>query len=219
MILIFLGAPGSGKGTQATMTAEKYRLPQICTGDILREAVQRKEPLGLKAVDYMTAGKLVPDDLVIDLIEQRIERANCKQGFLLDGFPRTIEQAQRLEKVLKQRDRALSGIFYIKVDEEQLIHRLTGRRICPQCSKLYHIEFNPPKKDELCDICHIPVVQRKDDSPEVVLSRLEVYRQKTEPLVKYYQKKAVLIPIEGNGKVDEIFREISQKIDGFLPGN
>jgi adenylate kinase len=213
MILVFLGAPGSGKGTQAMMVSKKYRVPQICTGDMLREAVQREDPLGIKAAEYMNAGELVTDDIVVKLIKQRIEKSDCKEGFLLDGFPRTIAQANSLDEMLKHKERAISGVICIDVEVKELIRRLTGRRVCLQCGRLYHIELNPPENNELCDICKISLIQREDDKPDVVLSRLKVYREETAPLVEFYQRKSLLIPIEGNGKVEKIFQEIAHKID------
>lgn len=219
MILIFLGAPGSGKGTQAMKVAEKYNLPQICTGDMLRETVQRKDPLGIKAAEYMNTGKLVPDGIVVDLIEQRIEQDDCKEGFLLDGFPRTIDQAKSLEEMLKHQKRAIAGVFFINVEQKELLRRLTSRRICSKCSKLYNIELSPPKNPELCDECHSPLLQREDDKKEVVLSRLKVYGEQTEPLVDYYKNKTLLISIEGDGKVENIFQQIRKKIDSLLEKN
>jgi len=216
VILVFLGAPGSGKGTQAMKIAYKYGIPQICTGDMLREAVERKGPLGIKAAKFMNIGKLVPNNIVAKLIEQRIEKDDCKNGFLLDGFPRNIDQAKSLEEMLKQQKRSISGVFFIEVKQDELMRRLTGRRVCSACSKLYNIELNPPKNHELCDECRGSLLQREDDKPEVVLSRLKVYRQETEPLVNYYKNKTFLIPVEGNGKVEDIFQQISQKIDNLL---
>jgi adenylate kinase len=213
MILIFLGAPGSGKGTQAMMVSKKYGLPQICTGDMLREAVQRGYPLGMEAVEYMNAGKLVPDDIVVQLIKRRIEKNDCEEGFLLDGFPRTIAQANSLDEMLEHQERTISGVLYIDVETKELLSRLTGRRLCTQCGRLYHLELNPPQNNELCDICNIPLIQREDDKPEVVLARLKVYQKETAPLIEFYQKKSLLITIEGNGKVENIFQKIAKKID------
>jgi adenylate kinase len=213
MILVFLGAPGSGKGTQAMMVSEKYGLPQICTGDMLREAAQRKYPLGMEAAEYMNAGKLVPDDIVEELIKQRIEKNDCEEGFLLDGFPRTIAQANSLDEMLEHQERAISGVLYINVETKELLRRLTGRRLCMQCGQLYHLELNPPSNNELCDICNIPLIQREDDKPDIVLSRLKVYKEETTPLIELYQKKSLLITIEGNGKVEKIFQKIARKID------
>ena len=213
MILVFLGAPGSGKGTQAMMVSEKYGLLQICTGDMLREAVQRGYVLGIKTAEYMNAGKLGPDDIVEELIKQRIEKNDCEEGFLLDGFPRTITQANSLDEMLKHQERAISGVLYINVETKELLRRLTGRRLCMQCGRLYHLELNPPRNNELCDICNIPLIQREDDKPDVVLSRLKVYQEETAPLIELYQKKSLLITIEGNGKVEKIFQKIARKID------
>lgn len=210
MNLILLGGPGAGKGTQAKKLIEKYRIPQISTGDILRAAVKEGTPLGKKAKEYMDAGKLVPDEVVIGIVEERLKQPDCKKGFILDGFPRTVAQAEALDQALMKMGTALDHVISIEVDEEELVTRLTGRRTCknPNCGMMYHIKFNPPKKEGVCDKCGSELYQRDDDNETTVRSRLATYNQATKPLIDYYRNKGLLRPIQGVGSIDDIFNKI-----------
>ena len=212
--IILLGPPGCGKGTQAKMLTEKYHIPQISTGDILREAVKNKTPLGLEAKTYMDSGKLVPDDVVIGIIQDRLKQPDCEKGFILDGFPRTVVQAEALDDTLKTMEKKIEHAISISVDEEELLRRLTGRRTCRSCGAMFHILFNPPKKEGICDKCSGELYQRDDDKEETIRNRLNVYNQQTAPLIDYYQKKELLRTIEGVGKIEDIFRKIEEVIEG-----
>ena len=208
--IILLGPPGCGKGTQAKMLTEKYHIPQISTGDILREAVKNRTPLGLEAKTYMDSGKLVPDDVVIGIIQDRLKQPDCEKGFILDGFPRTVVQAEALDDTLKTMGKKIEHAISISVDEEELLRRLTGRRTCRSCGAMFHILFNPPKKEGICDKCSGELYQRDDDKEETIRNRLNVYNQQTAPLIDYYQKKELLRTIEGVGKIEDIFRKIEE---------
>jgi len=211
--LIFLGPPGAGKGTQAKQVVDKYSIPQISTGDLMRAAVSSGSSIGEKLKSFMQAGALVPDDLVLDILLDRISSDDCSNGFLLDGFPRTVAQAEELEKALIKRNSPLSGVVSIDVPDEVLTGRLTARRICSKCSASYHLEFLKPKQEGICDRCSGELYQRKDDSEEVIRNRLKVYHDQTAPLVDFYQKKKILYPVDGNKKIDMIFQEICDIID------
>ncbi|MDN5278045.1 MAG: adenylate kinase [Clostridiales bacterium] len=213
--LIFLGPPGAGKGTQAQRVVEKYSIPQISTGDLMRAAVSSGSALGEKLKNYMSAGALVPDELVLDILLERIGHEDCANGFLLDGFPRTVAQAEALETALVERNSPLSGVISIDVPDQVLTSRLTARRICSKCSASYHLEFLKPQKDGICDKCSGELYQRKDDSEEVIKNRLKVYHEQTAPLVDFYQKKKILYPVDGNKKIDMIFQEICDIIDNL----
>ena len=198
MNLILLGAPGAGKGTLASYLIEKIGIPSISTGNILREAIKNNTPLGQQAKDYMDAGQLVPDDLVINLLEERIAKRDCRSGFILDGFPRTIPQAEALDKVAK-----IDCAMLIDVPYETIEKRMTGRRVCLRCGANYHVEANPPRIAGVCDICGDKLVIRSDDQPEVVKRRHETYRAQTEPLVGYYEKQGKLKRIDGTQGIRE----------------
>lgn len=198
MNLILLGAPGAGKGTLASYLIEKMGIPSISTGNILREAIKNNTPLGQQAKDYMDAGQLVPDDLVINLLEERIAKRDCRSGFILDGFPRTIPQAEALDKVAK-----IDCAMLIDVPYETIEKRMTGRRVCLRCGATYHVEANPPRIAGVCDICGDKLVIRSDDQPEVVKRRHETYRAQTEPLVGYYEKQGKLKRIDGTQGIRE----------------
>ncbi len=214
MNLIFLGPPGSGKGTQAKMLVDKYGIPQISTGDILREAVKEGTPLGKEAKKYMDEGKLVPDEVVVGIVRERLKEPDCTKGFILDGFPRTIPQAEALDKTLREMGKGIDHVLSLEVDREELVRRLSGRRTCKRCGAMYHIIFDPPKKDGVCDRCGGELYQRDDDKEETIRERLRVYEEQTAPLIEYYRKKGLLRPIDGVGKIEEIFARIRETIEG-----
>lgn len=193
MNLIFLGAPGAGKGTQAEVISQKLGIPTISTGNIIREALKNGTEMGLKAKSYIEAGKLVPDDVVIGIIQERLAKEDCANGFILDGFPRTIPQAEALDEMGVKMDKVVE----IQVDDETIIGRMSGRRVCSKCGASYHITNKPPKAEGICDSCGGELVQRKDDAPETVLDRLEVYHTQTEPLKDFYAAKGILRTADG----------------------
>ena len=197
MKLIFLGAPGAGKGTQAEKVCEKLGIPTISTGNIIREALKNQTEMGLKAKSFIEAGKLVPDEVVIGIIKDRLAQDDCKNGFILDGFPRTIPQAEALDKMGIEIDTVID----IEVADEKIAQRMSGRRVCPDCGASYHTEYKKPEKEGVCNFCGAQLVIRKDDSPEVVLDRLNVYHEQTEPLKDYYGKKGILKVVEGQEEV------------------
>ncbi len=206
--VVLLGPPGAGKGTQATGIAEKYSIPHISTGDIFRANVKEGTPLGKKAKEYMDAGALVPDELVCDLVEDRIMKDDCSNGFLLDGFPRTIFQAEHFDRFLKEHDMELDKVIDIEVAEEILLPRMLGRRVCRNCGRSYHVVNMPPKVEGVCDVCGGEVYQRADDSEETVLNRFKVYNEQTSPLIEYYTNTGKLAPIDGATGLDKVFADI-----------
>lgn len=199
MNLILLGAPGAGKGTQAEKICEKYGIPAVSTGNIIREALKNGTDMGLKAKSYIDAGKLVPDDVVIGIIKDRLSEDDCKNGFILDGFPRTIPQAEALDNM----GIVIDKVVDIEVPDDKIAARLSGRRVCLKCGATYHLEFKKPAKEGVCDVCGDELVQRKDDKPETVIDRLNVYHEQTEPLKDYYSKTGKLVIVEGQEEVDE----------------
>ncbi|PKL42697.1 MAG: adenylate kinase [Candidatus Riflebacteria bacterium HGW-Riflebacteria-2] len=213
--LIFLGPPGAGKGTQAKMIVDKYTIPQISTGDLMRAAVSSGSSMGDKVKGYMAAGALVPDDLVVEILLERLSGDDCRDGFILDGFPRTVGQAESLEKALEKRNMKLSGVVAMMVPDAALLTRLTARRICKECGASYHLEFLKPKVEGKCDRCSGELYQRKDDSEEVILNRLKVYHDQTAPLIDFYQKRKALYTVDGNKKIEMIFSEICDIIDSL----
>ncbi len=208
MNLILLGPPGAGKGTQAKRLIDAYGIPQISTGDMLREAVKNQTQLGLEAKKYMDAGQLVPDEVVIGLVKERLAQPDCAKGFMLDGFPRTVAQAEELDKVLAEMGKAIDHVISIEVPNEELIGRLTGRRTCRNCGAGYHVIFDPPKVEGKCDKCGGELYQRDDDNEATVANRLKVYESQTKPLIDYYQAKGLLRPIDGVGSIEDIFARI-----------
>ncbi|MFQ5721169.1 MAG: adenylate kinase [Candidatus Aminicenantales bacterium] len=210
MRIILLGPPGCGKGTQGELVAKEYHMPRIVAGDILRQAVQKGTPLGKKAEAFMNQGKLVRDDLVIDMIKERIEKSDCGAGYILDGFPRNIHQAKALEEIDPGR-REL--VIDIRIDEEELVERLSARRICADCGTIYNLLINPPKRAGICDVCGGQLKQRDDDKPEVIKERLRVYHLQTEKLIDYYYKKGVLREIDGQGEIKQVFQKIKAILD------
>jgi adenylate kinase len=213
MNLILVGPPGSGKGTQAKMLVDKYNIPQISTGDILREAVKEGSPLGKQAKDFMDKGALLPDEVVIGIIEERLKKPDCKGGFILDGFPRTVAQAEALGAILDKMDLKIEYLINIEIDDEELLKRLTGRRTCRKCGKGYHVVFDPPKNKDVCNKCKGELYQRDDDKEDTIKSRLKVYHQQTAPVVEFYQKKNTSRAINGLGKIDEVFQRITDIIE------
>lgn len=208
MNLILLGPPGAGKGTQAKMMVDRYGIPQISTGDMLRAAVAAGTQLGLEAKKYMDAGQLVPDGVVIGLVRERIQQDDCKNGFMLDGFPRNVSQAETLDKMLFELNQQIDHVVCIEVPDEELVKRLTGRRTCRKCGAGFHVMFDPPQKNGVCDKCGGELYQRDDDNVETVKSRLKVYKDQTEPLIAYYEKQGKLRRIDGVGAINEIFGRI-----------
>jgi len=214
MRLVLLGAPGAGKGTQAKMLIEKYRIPQISTGDILRKAVADGTPLGKEAKAIMERGELVPDKIVLGLVEERLKQDDCKKGFILDGFPRNTVQAEALDKLLNDIKMPLDSALSVDVPKEDLMKRLTGRRTCKSCQQMYNIYFTPPKKEGACDKCGGELFQRGDDKEETIKKRLDVYDAQTAPLIDYYKKKGILKSVVGTGSIDEIFKKVCNILEG-----
>ena len=208
MDLILLGPPGAGKGTQAKLMVDRWKIPQVSTGDILRAAVREGTTLGKEAKGFMDRGELVPDRVVIGIIAERVKQADAAGGFILDGFPRTIPQAEALEKILDDLGRSIDAVVSIEVDEEDLVKRLTGRRMCKGCGESFHVAFNPPKKEGVCDRCTGELYQRDDDREATIRQRLAVYNKQTSPLIAFYEKRGNLKRIEGNGSIQDIFARI-----------
>jgi adenylate kinase len=206
--LILIGPPGAGKGTQAERLAEDFGLPYYATGDILRDAVKQDTELGKKAKEFMNNGDLVPDDLIIEVILDRVDSEEAADGFLLDGFPRTVPQAEALEKGLASRGRELTAALLIDVPDDEVIKRLSGRRICTKNQHVYHVEFNPPKNEGACDMDGSKLIQRDDDKPDTVQKRLEVYHEQTEPLIKWYEDRGLLRRFDGTRSPDEVHDHI-----------
>lgn len=208
MRLVFLGAPGAGKGTQAKRLVEKYGIPQISTGDLLRAAVAAGTPLGKEAKAYMDRGELVPDKVVLGMVKERLSQNDCKKGFILDGFPRNVAQAEALDKMLSEMNMPLDLALNLDVPFDDLMKRLTGRRTCKSCGQMYNVYYSPSKVEGKCDKCGGELFQRDDDKEETIRKRLEVYRAQTEPLIDYYSKKGILKSVSGTGSIDEIFNSI-----------
>jgi len=208
MKLVIFGPPSAGKGTQAQRLSHRYGIPQVSTGDLLRKAVADKTPLGLKVKSYLDQGKLGPDNLVVQLIKERVSKPDCKNGYLLDGFPRTMGQAKELEKMTD-----IDLVLNIVVDFEVLVERAVGRRTCPKCSAVYHVKFNPPMNEGICEKCGSQLIQRDDDKEDTVRNRLKVYQEQTEPLIDYYRRKGKLVDIEGSGGIGAVFGRMVSMID------
>ncbi len=204
MRVIFLGPPGVGKGTQADFIAQKYKISKLSTGDLLRESVAKGTPLGQEAKGYMNRGELVPDAVVIGLVEEKLSSQECQQGFLLDGFPRTVAQADQLSSYLSSTGKDLDRVVYFSLSQDEIVRRISGRRSCPGCKAVYHLESIPPKQDGVCDVCGASLIQRNDDKPETIESRLAVYQEQTAPLIEYYKERNVLSELDGAGLVADV---------------
>ena len=209
---ILLGAPGAGKGTQASRIVEKYNIPHISTGDIFRDNIKRQTELGKRAQEYMNKGELVPDDLTCEIATTRLLEDDCVNGFLLDGFPRTVYQAEKLEEFLEAHGQELDKVINMDVDQEALIARLTGRRVCKNCGASFHVINIPPKEEGICDVCGSPLVQRDDDSEETARNRLAVYAEQTMPLIDFYRDRGTLVEIDGEGDPEKVFLDIAGAI-------
>lgn len=210
MKIIMLGAPGAGKGTQAKKIAKKYEIPHISTGDIFRANIKNNTELGKKAKTYMDKGLLVPDELTVDLVIDRVQQEDCKNGYILDGFPRTIPQAESLTKALSDRGEAIDYAIDVDVPDENIVNRMSGRRACLTCGATYHVTFAPPAKEGICDVCGAELVLRDDDKPETVQKRLAVYHEQTQPLIDYYKEKGVLHSVDGTKDMEEVFQSITE---------
>jgi adenylate kinase len=215
MILIFLGPPGSGKGTQAKRLVSEKGWPQLSTGDMLRASIKAGEPLGQKAKTFMDRGELVPDDVMVGLIEVRTKLPDCSKGFVLDGFPRTIPQAEVLGKMLAKVVKKVNAVLMFDVSDKELITRLSGRRTCSKCGEVFHLTYSPPKKQNVCDKCGSALIQRDDDKEDVIKNRLDVYLKQTSPLVEYYKKSSHFVKLDAAQSPDQVWSKISDALQGL----
>jgi adenylate kinase len=214
MNLLLFGPPGSGKGTQADFLTQEFGIPQISTGDILRDDVKRGTPLGLKAKEFMNRGELVPDEVMVEMIRERITRPDCDGGFLLDGFPRTVPQAEALDGMLDTIGQHLDRLAYLHVELEELVERLTGRWVCPRCARSYHMENNPPKDEMRCNVDGTELVHRDDDTEETARRRSEVFYQRTYPILEFYKQRGISIEIDGHGSIAEVRERVREALAG-----
>lgn len=210
MNIILMGLPGAGKGTQASKIIKKYPIPHISTGDMFRLAIKNGTELGNEAKSYMDRGELVPDEVTVGIVKERLSQSDAKEGFLLDGFPRTVEQAEALNRIMDELDTKIDRTVNVEVPEEELMNRLTGRRICEVCGTTYHLVFNPPKQEGVCDLDGGKLYQREDDNPETVANRLEVNIKQTAPLLDFYENQGVLVNVDGSRDIDEVFNDIDE---------
>lgn len=210
MYFVLLGPPGAGKGTQAARIEAKYQIPHVATGDIFRREIKNETALGKKAKSYIDQGDLVPDEVTIDMVKKRLNESDCEEGFILDGFPRTINQADALSEIMAELNIELDAVLNIKVGNKEVVKRLSQRRICSECSATYHLEFDPPAQKGICDKCSGELYQRDDDQEETIKERLKVYQEKTAPLVEYYQDKELLKFVDGEQDFDEVFAQIKE---------
>ena len=206
--MVLLGPPGAGKGTHAKILSERYRIPHISTGDLLRDEIERATPLGKRAQSFIDSGKLVPDDVVIDMMGERLQHSDARNGFILDGFPRTAEQAKALDRMLRERKTPLNLVLQFNTSEKVIVDRLSGRRVCTNCGANYHIRNIPPKREGICDVCAKPLVQRKDDDPNTIRKRLKVYEEQTAPLVEFYKQLKVLQVVNGDLEIEPLQKEL-----------
>ena len=213
MKIIMLGAPGAGKGSQASRIAKEYQLPHISTGDIFRANLKEETELGKRAKSFMDKGELVPDDITIAMLLDRIHKEDCKNGYILDGFPRTIPQAEALKEALAKKDEKIDLALDVEASDELIIKRMAGRRTCPACGAIYHIVTLPPKTEGICDRCGADLIQRKDDNEETVKNRLKIYHEMTEPLISYYKKENILEEVDGMEKLDAVFEKVKEIIN------
>src|SRR5699024_2256746 len=211
--LILMGLPGAGKGTQAEKINEKYNIPHISTGDMFRLAIKEGTELGKKAKEYMDQGDLVPDEVTVGIVKERLSKDDCKKGFLLDGFPRTIAQAESLQEILEDLNEEIDYVVNVEVPEEKLVERLTGRRVCPSCGTTYHVVYNPPKEEGICDRDGSKLIQRDDDKPETVKNRLAVNLEQTQPLLDFCKERGYLVTVDGDQDIDDVFGDIQSKIE------
>lgn len=212
MRTLLMGPPGAGKGTQAVILAEKLGIPHISTGDMFRQAVKDQTPMGVEAKRYMDAGQLVPDEVTIGIVRDRLAQEDCAKGFLLDGFPRTVEQAKALDEIMTQQDARIEIAINIDAEEQTLVDRISGRRMCRNCGKPYHVSFSPAKVENVCDVCGGPLYQRDDDRADTVAKRLVVYNQQTLPLLNYYKEKGIVVEIDGNLHRDVVTEKILEAV-------
>ncbi len=208
MKIVLLGPPGAGKGTQAKSISNRYSIPHISTGDIFRSNISENTPLGVEAKKYMDNGQLVPDEVTINMVKDRLQQDDCKNGYLLDGFPRTVHQAEALQEFLQERQETIDTALLIEVPMNFILERMTGRRVCPSCGASYHMKFNPTKIQGKCDVCGSDVIQRKDDSEETVNERLDVYQRQTQPLIDFYKERNQLSVVDGTKAINEVFESI-----------
>lgn len=216
MRIILLGPPGGGKGTHSAWITERFGVPQLSTGDMLRAAVQAGSALGRQAKAFMDSGQLVPDELILGLMRERLGAADAAQGFVLDGFPRTVVQAEGLDGLLRERREQLDHVIDIEVSDEEVTRRITSRRVCPSCKAVYNTQFKPPRKDDICDVCSAKVIQRDDDKPETVARRLTVYKEQTAPLIAYYHRQGLLRVVDGNSGYESAKAQIEVALAGSV---
>ncbi len=211
MKLVLIGCPGAGKGTQAKMLSSKYGIAHISTGDLLREQISKGTELGKKVSEIINAGGLVSDDIVSAMLSERIKADDCKKGYILDGYPRNVSQAEGLESIVGSLDK----VICYEVDDDVIVDRMSGRRSCPKCGRMYHVKYNPPKAEGICDVCGDKLIQRKDDNAETVLNRLNVYHKTTAPVIEYYDKKGILLRTSGVGDINDIFETVCSELEGI----
>ncbi len=216
MIIILLGPPGAGKGTQAAKISEYLSIPHIATGDIFRDAIKQGTELGRRAKEYLEKGELVPDEIVNAIVRERISMDDCRNGFILDGYPRTLNQARALDDMLDDMGKSIDVVLNLIVPEDEIVRRLSYRRICRRCGAVYHLINNPPKVDGVCDKCGGELYQREDDREDVIRNRLRVYHERTEPIVKYYKDRGLLVDIDGSGSIDEVWSRIKSVLDKMM---
>jgi adenylate kinase len=214
MNIIFVGPPGAGKGTQAQIVSKTFKIPHISTGDMLRTEMDSGSKLGNQVKDIVTLGKLVNDDLMNQIVKERLSKSDAVSGFILDGFPRTLNQAKSLDEILKSMGKQIDRVIYVDVPERVIVERLSARRMCPKCGRNYNMITDPPKADEMCDDCHVHLITRDDDKPETVKKRYEIYRELTSPVIAYYRQKNVLFTIDGTMKMKDIEKHLIEMIKG-----